>query len=91
MKSVSEEALEIINGQRRESYGDARVSFGRLAKLWSPVFGMEVTAKQVCICLIQLKIAREINRSKRDNRVDMIGYVELLDQLSEEENDGNKS
>ena len=34
---------------------------------------------KVALCLIGVKISRETNASKRDNRVDMAGYAEALD------------
>jgi len=33
------------------------------------------------MCLIALKLVRELHRAKRDNRVDICGYAGLLDHL----------
>lgn len=47
------------------------------------MIGVSVTPQQVCLCMVQLKIARELNKPTRDNRVDLCGYAALLDQLEE--------
>ena len=81
MTSILEEADKLINGDRKEDYGDVRESFERIAKLWSVVLGIEVTSKQVNLCMMQLKMSREIGKHKRDNLVDICGYAALVDKL----------
>ena len=80
-KTVLEEAGEIIAGERREAYGPARRSFERIAAGWSVLLGVEVSVEQVAHCMIWLKLCRETNKPGRDNRVDICGYVALLDTL----------
>lgn len=79
--SVLAEAHALIYGERQASYGDPRTTLDRTARLWSVVLGMTVTAEQVCMCLVQLKVSRHVNKPKRDNLVDIAGYVGLLDRL----------
>lgn len=74
---VLEEALALTNGDRADDYGDARESFARIAALWSPVFGVEVTPKQVALCMVLLKVSRACTSDKRDTWVDMAGYARL--------------
>lgn len=45
--------------------------------------GAYLTNRDVAILMILFKIAREENKHKRDNAVDIIGYTVLMDQLSE--------
>ena len=80
---ILDEAKEIIQGERREAYGPVHESFEKIARLWSEVMGYKVTPQQVALCMVQLKIAREIARPKKDNRIDIINYAALLDQLHE--------
>lgn len=80
-ESVSQEAMRIIRGDRRKAYGPVRESFERNAAVWSAVFKHPVTVEQVALCMIGLKLCREANSHQRDNLVDLVGYVELLDQL----------
>lgn len=78
------EALEAINGERARSYGDATESFGRTADLWAAVLGVPVTAEQVALCLVQLKVARLVNSPRHhDSWVDIVGYAALGGEVAE--------
>lgn len=81
IESVLEEAERIINGERRHDYGDVRESFEVIAALWTPVVGTQVTAEQVALCMIQLKVARAMNGYQRDSLVDIAGYAGCLANL----------
>lgn len=71
-------AAQLISGDRARDYGDARESFTRLAKLWAPVLGVDVTPAQVALCLTQLKISRLIaTPTHGDSWIDAAGYIAL--------------
>ena len=78
---ILDEAHKIVNGDRNNTYGDCRVSFKENAKIWSVILGKEITPQQVALCMIALKLRRENYKHKRDNLVDMVGYIEILDKL----------
>ena len=78
-KSYLEEASELVSGERQEQYGSPLVSLERTAALWSVVLGIDVTPHEVVLCMIQLKVAREVENEKRDNMVDIAGYVGMWD------------
>lgn len=81
-KSVATEALDVVTGQRSKDYGDMAKSFGIIAKLWQPILGVDVTARQVALCMDQLKTARLLNSpGHRDSVVDKIGYMICYSQL----------
>ena len=82
--TVCEEAQAIIHGPRRDDYGSPLESFDRIARLWAPLLGVAVTAEQVALCLIQLKVARALNGYQRDSFVDIAGYAGCLDLLRQE-------
>ena len=84
MKTITQEAEEIINGERREAYGSVNESFTNTAKIWSGILGFDITPEKVSLCMIGLKLQRESNRHKRDNLVDIIGYSLLSEKLNEE-------
>lgn len=84
-QDILEEAAEILNGDRREAYGSVRQSFHNLAKMWSLILGFDVTPSKVCMCMIGLKMTRELNAHKRDNLVDLAGYAKLLSMLEGDE------
>lgn len=82
--TVLEEAAEVINGKRRETHGDPREQFTDLAKMWSCLLGVTVTAEQVVLCMIALKLQRlSVAPHFRDSQIDVCGYARLLEMLSE--------
>ena len=83
-ESILQEADRIINGERRESYGGVLESFDRIARLWEPVLGVEVSAEQVGLCLIQLKVARYLHGQQRDSIVDIAGYAGCLEKMAQD-------
>ena len=83
MDSVLNEAHGLVHKDRGEDYGHPFDDFSRTAKLWSVVLGTEVTPEQVALCMICVKLSREVNRPKRDNRVDIAGYAETLEMVHE--------
>ena len=48
---VLKEATDLINGPRAEEYGPPEVNFTNIAKGWSVIIGMEVTAEEVALCM----------------------------------------
>lgn len=65
-------------GQRHQDYGDALDSFEAIAVLWSVVLGTTVTAEQVALCQVMLKMGRLLNKpNHEDSWVDIIGYAAL--------------
>ena len=83
-KKLAEEANELVNGDRQKSYGHPRKNFQLTADLWSVVLGVPVTPEQVALCMLQVKIARELHAPKRDNLVDAIGYILTYEKLGED-------
>lgn len=85
MKSIAEEAQEIIEGPRRDSYGPVEQSFRRHALSWTaillPKLKADITPREAALMMAALKINREANAPHRDNRVDGIGYWLLEDKL----------
>jgi hypothetical protein len=69
--------VEKVLKDREFYYGDAGESFHKVAELWSSILGVELEAPDVMMCMIALKLCREINNPKKDNVIDMIGYLKL--------------
>ena len=81
-ESVLQEAQRLVHGDRGADYGHPVHDFTRTGRIWAAVLGLpEVTPQQVALCMIGVKMSREVNRPKRDNRVDIAGYVETLDMV----------
>lgn len=81
--NVLQEAEEIVGGQRAVDYGDMKKSFTDIARVWSVIAGVELSAHQVGLMMMGLKIVRENNSPKRDNLVDIAGYALCTERILE--------
>ncbi len=72
--TAADEAKKLVYGDRNAQYGPPTKDLARTAKMWSAILDTEVTAKQVALCMVALKISRECFKPKADNIVDGIGY-----------------
>ena len=72
-----DEAGTIISGQRDAQYGGPEDNFGRIAKIWSVIFGIEITPEDVAMAMVGLKVARYASKSgfQPDTWVDIAGYA----------------
>lgn len=80
-KTILEEAAEITSKDRETQYGPPENSFAVVAAMWSAYLGHTVTYRNVCMCLVLLKVARDKHRAKRDNLVDICGYARCAERL----------
>jgi hypothetical protein len=84
-ESILSEAERIVNGERQADYSDPVENFKHIASIASAIMGKSVTAEECCIVMIAVKLARENYKHKRDNLVDLAGYVEILNRIKESE------
>ena len=86
-ETILDEARELVNGDRARDYAHPAVNFARIAQVWSVILGVNVTPRQVGLCMVGLKLAREVATPKRDNLVDAAGYllaIEMADAAEAE-------
>ena len=88
MNNILNTANDIINGARKEDYGDAFDSFDRIAGLWSSYLDHHITPVDVAQMMILMKVSRGANVAKfnaiqEDSLVDIAGYSALAYQVSE--------
>ena len=71
------EASKIISGQRDKQYGGPEDNFGRIAQIWSAIFGRKFTKEDVAIAMIAVKIARYASDYgfQPDTWTDIAGYA----------------
>lgn len=68
---------------RRGAYGNPADLFERVAVRWSQVLGTKVTAAQVVLCLVDLKVARLAHDPTHlDSLVDVAGYAACLREVT---------
>ena len=65
-------------GERQTAYGHPADDFRRVATM-AEALGIKVTPEQVALFQILIKLSREVNQPKRDNRVDIAGYAAVAD------------
>lgn len=86
-RSILADAEAAVYGPREADYGHPRQNFTRTAILWHGVLldklaeGETITPEDVALCMVGVKLAREVHQPKRDNRVDGAGYFACLDRL----------
>jgi len=83
--NILEEALSITSTDRRSQYGHPKVDFTRTAKITSILLDKEITAQDVVIMLIAMKLSRNAYKYKRDTCVDIAGYARILAIIAGEE------
>jgi hypothetical protein len=84
-ETVLEEAQRLIYGDRNADYGHPLDDFTRTGRMWGAILGIpDVEAEKVGLCMVAVKISREVNHAKRDNRVDGPGYFGCVDMIHAE-------
>lgn len=84
-ESILSEAERIVNGDRQADYSDPVANFRHIAEIASAIIKEELSPTTCCIVMIAVKLARENYKHKRDNLVDLAGYVEILNRIKESE------
>lgn len=89
--NILEEANKLTSKDRQKAYGHPYHDFNRTAIFWSEILKARVTAPQVALCMIAVKLSREVNAHKRDNLTDIAGYARTLEMVYEFGEHGNKN
>jgi hypothetical protein len=84
-ETVLEEAQRLIYGDRNTDYGHPLDDMSRTGRIWGAILGIpDVPAEKVALCMVGVKLSREVNSPKRDNRTDGAGYFGCVDMIHEE-------
>ena len=81
--TILTEADALVNGERTADYDHPRRNFARTALIWEAVLGIPVTPRQVALCMIGVKLARDAFKPKADNLVDIAGYAQTAEMCME--------
>jgi len=79
-ESILLQADDLIHGDRAQQYGDVHENFGRWSDLCKAM-NIFLEPKDLAVVMILGKLAREVNKHKRDNLRDAAGYLGLADEL----------
>lgn len=84
-ESILAEADRIVAADRQSDYGHPIEDFTRTGRMWGAILGVpwDVPPEKVAMCMVAIKLSRECNKPKRDNRVDAAGYVKTLELVRE--------
>lgn len=80
-------ADSLTSGDRQDDYGHPIHDFSRTALIWESILGYKVTPEQVALCMVGVKIARQVHKPKADNIIDGCGYFRTLEMINEYKND----
>jgi hypothetical protein len=83
-EDIASYAAQLVSEERNEEYGHPLDNYNRAAQIWSVILGADVAAEQVALCMIGMKIAREVHKPKPDTIVDIIGYALTLHMVEVE-------
>lgn len=83
-RSILDRAEETVSGERAKDYGHPRENIERIRQRWSQVVGKELTSEQVCLMLVDLKVARLCNTPQHeDSWLDIAGYVRVNEMVKQ--------
>ncbi len=92
--NILKEADKIVNERSEEKsrqYGSFSEGMERAAKIASAMSGKDVTAVDMFISMIALKLSRESFNHKEDNLLDCVAYIgalnDYLDELKTKKSD----
>lgn len=83
-ETILEEAQRLVHGDRGADYGHPLDDFSKTATMFNALRGTSLTAEDVALFMMCVKLSREMNRHKRDNLTDLCGYAETLMMVKEE-------
>lgn len=83
-ESALQEAQRLVHGDRGEAYGHPIDDYTRTGRMWGAILGIgDIDPRVACLMMAAVKISREVNAPKRDNRVDLAGYAECAQMVAE--------
>jgi hypothetical protein len=82
-EDILDEAKRITSTDRNDLYGEPEQNFSRIAKMWSVILGTTITARDVGLMMIAMKVARDAYKPTRDGLVDIAGYARCISLLPE--------
>lgn len=82
--NILEQANEIVNKRSEEKermYGPFEESMEKAAKLASLMTNKDIETKDMYLCMVALKLAREAHNHKEDNLLDCVAYLGALNNI----------
>jgi hypothetical protein len=84
-ETVLQEADRLVVDDRMLDYGHPLDNFTQTGRMWGALLNIDdVSPELVAMMMVAVKLSRETNVPKRDNRVDGAGYLKCLDMVIDE-------
>lgn len=81
-ETICQEADRIVVHDRGADYGHPFDDFTKTGRIWGAILGIpDVPPEAVGLCMVGVKLSREVNRPKRDNLTDGCGYLKCVDMI----------
>lgn len=81
---VTVDRVDAMITERANQWGDAQSTHARIGDVWSGILGIDVSARQVALCMAGLKLVRaEINPGNEDSYVDGHAYLRFAEDFAE--------
>lgn len=85
-KSILLKADELIHGERVAKYGDARETFGNVARIFSLITKTDLSGEHVALLQLILKLVRNSHSPENiDHLTDAAGYIGLMSEIQQAE------
>ena len=80
-----QEAIRLVTGPRANDYGDKTITHCNIAALWSSYLGKNVSAHDVAMCMLLMKVARIKHKATPDSYIDIAGYAAIAAEIQKED------
>jgi|31_taG_2_1085359.scaffolds.fasta_scaffold23151_2 hypothetical protein len=80
--TIAVDALRLVDEDRQEKYGNYDENLSRIAEMWSGFLGTDISAMDVALMMVLVKISRSKAGYARDNAVDGVAYFLIHDSLA---------
>jgi hypothetical protein len=80
--TVAVDAIRLVDEDRNDSYGPPEENLKRIAEMWSGYLDKTVTAQDVALMMVLVKISRSKAGYARDNAVDGVAYFLIHDSMA---------
>lgn len=91
--NILEQANEIIykrSEEKARQYGPMQEGMEKAAQLASVMTSKDITAKDMYLCMIALKLSRESYNKKYDNLLDALAYIAAMYEHYKKDYDSTK-
>lgn len=82
---VELDEIKRILTEREAQHGDPKENLGRIASYWSSYLGINLTAEDVALMMLLMKMGRlNTGKVKTDSVRDLVGYAAIATGLSKQ-------